>query len=637
MAVPSVVTAWVDEVARLTTPDAVVYCDGSDAERDRLVAECLATGELIALNQQKPARLLPPSQRAARRRAHRAPDLHLHRPSQTTPGPTTTGWRRPTRAAKLTPLFGGAMKGRTMYVVPFLMGPPGSRFAKVGVEITDSQYVVLNMRIMTRMGAVALDHLGDPIDFTRCLHSLGDLSPERRFIVHFPEENAVWSIGSGYGGNALLGKKCLALRLASWLAREEGWLAEHMLILGLESPDGRVHYVDRRVPVGVRQDQPGDAGAAGVDAGLEGVDGRRRHRVAAARRRRPALGGQPGGRLLRRRARHEPQDQPERVRDDPARHDLHERRAAARRHAVVGRARRSAAGRSARLAGPAVDAGVGREGRAPEQPLHDAGDATARRSRRSSTTRTACRSTRCSSARAGSGACRWSTRRATGTHGTFLGATLSSETTAAATGKVGVLRRDPMAMLPFCGYNMGDYFGHWLDVGAGADEAAADLPRQLVPHRRRRQVPLARLRRQPARAEVDPRALRRPRRGDRDADRLPADDRRASIERGLRSGRRRPGARCCSVDPAEWVEAVAGQEDYFRQYGSHLPEALHAGARRPRPAHPRRDGVRPAPSVGHQGIIPGWPASRDGAIASLAILRWQRGAGGRRAPRRPGR
>ena len=130
------------------------------------------------------------------------------------------------------------MKGRTMYVVPFLMGPPGSRFSKVGVEITDSKYVVLNMRIMTRVGQVALDHLTDPNDFTRCLHSLGDLSPDRRFIVHFPEENAVWSIGSGYGGNALLGKKCMALRLASWLGRKEGWLAEHMLILGLESPAG---------------------------------------------------------------------------------------------------------------------------------------------------------------------------------------------------------------------------------------------------------------------------------------------------------------------------------------------------------------------------------------------------------------
>src|SRR4029453_4290463 len=158
-------------------------------------------------------------------------------------------WMSPADAReRLTPLFRGSMRGRTLYVVPFLMGPPGSRFAKVGVEITDSKYVVLNMRIMTRMGRIALDHLRAGDDFTRCLHSLGDLSPERRFIVHFPEENAVWSIGSGYGGNALLGKKCLALRLASWLARQEGWLAEHMLILGLRRPDGALHYITGAFP-----------------------------------------------------------------------------------------------------------------------------------------------------------------------------------------------------------------------------------------------------------------------------------------------------------------------------------------------------------------------------------------------------
>src|SRR6266542_1868434 len=147
-----------------------------------------------------------------------------------------------------TSLYRGCMKGRTMYVVPFLMGPPGSKFSKVGVEITDSKYVVLNMRIMTRVGHIALEHLGDGGDFTRCLHSLGDLSPERRFIMHFPEENTVWSIGSGYGGNALLGKKCLALRLASWLGRKEGWLAEHMLILGLTSPEGHKHYITAAFP-----------------------------------------------------------------------------------------------------------------------------------------------------------------------------------------------------------------------------------------------------------------------------------------------------------------------------------------------------------------------------------------------------
>ena len=218
-------------------------------------------------------------------------------------GPTNN-WMAPDEArAKLTPLFRGSMAGRTMYVVPFLMGPPGSRFSKVGVEITDSRYVVLNMRTMTRVGASALDALDGSDNFTRCLHGLGDLSPERRFIVHFPEDNAVWSIGSGYGGNALLGKKCLALRLASWMARQEGWLAEHMLILGLQAPDRPRALRDWRLSLGLREDQLGDAGAACIHAGLEDLDGRRRHRVAASGTGRTAVGGQPGGGVLRRRAR----------------------------------------------------------------------------------------------------------------------------------------------------------------------------------------------------------------------------------------------------------------------------------------------------------------------------------------------
>src|SRR5918993_568125 len=241
------IRTWVDEIAAMTQPDRVLICDGSTRERDELIRECLATGELIELNQQKmPGCYL---HRSATHDVARTEHLTFVCTEQKDDAGPNNNWMAPAEAtAKLTPLFTGAMKGRTMYVVPFLMGPPGSRFSKVGVEITDSKYVVLSMRIMTRVGQVALDHLAGSDDFTRCLHSLGDLSPERRFIMHFPEDNAVWSIGSGYGGNALLGKKCLALRLASYQACSEGWLAEHMLIVGCRHDDGPVRYLAGAFP-----------------------------------------------------------------------------------------------------------------------------------------------------------------------------------------------------------------------------------------------------------------------------------------------------------------------------------------------------------------------------------------------------
>jgi len=238
---------WVDDVAAMTRPDRILFCDGSDSEKDELIQESLKSGELIELNQQKmPGCYL---HRSAPHDVARTEHLTFVCTEVKEDAGPNNNWMAPADAtAKLTPLFTGSMKGRTMYVVPFLMGPPGSRFSKVGVEITDSKYVVLSMRIMTRVGQPALDHLGSSDDFTRCLHSLGDLSPERRFIMHFPEQNTVWSIGSGYGGNALLGKKCMALRLASWLAKKEGWLAEHMLILGLQDPQGKMHYVGGAFP-----------------------------------------------------------------------------------------------------------------------------------------------------------------------------------------------------------------------------------------------------------------------------------------------------------------------------------------------------------------------------------------------------
>ncbi len=230
---------WVEEMAVMCEPDSIVFCDGSEEERLRLTEYAVSKGILQPLNQEK------------------HPGCYLHRsnpndvarvehltfictPNKEDAGPTNH-WKAPAEAYELLRgLFKGSMKGRTMYVVPYCMGPIGSEHSKIGIELTDSVYVALNMQIMTRMGKQALDMLGETNDFNRGLHCTGDLNPDRRYICHFPQDNAIWSFGSGYGGNALLGKKCLALRIGSHLGRTEGWLAEHMLILGVEDPEDRL-------------------------------------------------------------------------------------------------------------------------------------------------------------------------------------------------------------------------------------------------------------------------------------------------------------------------------------------------------------------------------------------------------------
>ncbi|MFM8410769.1 MAG: phosphoenolpyruvate carboxykinase (GTP), partial [Alphaproteobacteria bacterium] len=239
--------AWVAEMAKLTRPDRIHWCDGSEEERERFTREAVEQGILIPLDQKK------------------RPGCYLHRSNpndvarvehltfictktKAEAGPNNN-WMDPKEAySKLGKLFEGCMQGRTMYVIPYAMGPVGSPMAKIGVELTDSIYVALNMRIMTRMGTDALRMLGDSGDFNRGLHSTLDLDPEKRFICHFPEDNTIWSTGSGYGGNVLLGKKCLALRIGSYLGRTEGWLAEHMLILGVEDPHGKTTYVAAAFP-----------------------------------------------------------------------------------------------------------------------------------------------------------------------------------------------------------------------------------------------------------------------------------------------------------------------------------------------------------------------------------------------------
>ena len=238
---------WVESVARMTRPAQIQWCDGSEAEAARIEERLIQEGDTFPLNEKTYSNCL----------LHRSDPSDVARTEKITfictgqreeAGPTNN-WMSPTEAKQIVGgLFDGSMKGRTMYVVPYILGPAASPQSRVGVEVTDSAYVVASMRIMSRMGKVALERLGSSSDFVPGLHSLGDLSPDRRYVMHFPEENLIWSIGSGYGGNALLGKKCFALRIASWMGREQGWMAEHMLILGLESPSGKVTYMAAAFP-----------------------------------------------------------------------------------------------------------------------------------------------------------------------------------------------------------------------------------------------------------------------------------------------------------------------------------------------------------------------------------------------------
>ena len=389
-------------------------------------------------------------------------------------------WRDPAEMrAELIELFTGSMRGRTMYVVPFSMGPLGSPIAHIGVQLTDSAYVAVSMRIMTRMGQAALDVLGRrrvrpvPPLGRRAARPTAEAdvpwpcNADNKYIVHFPETREIWSYGSGYGGNALLGKKCFALRIASVMARDDGWLAEHMLILEAHLARRANEVRRRRVPVGVRQDEPGDARAD--DAGLEGRDGRRRHLLDEVRRRRPALRDQSRGRVLRRRPRDRRGHQPQRHDDARGNCDLHQHRAHRRRRRVVG-------GHDRRASPPRLTDWQGN----PWTPESDT--PAAHPNARFTAPAAQCPSIAPEwedpagvpiSAILFGG--RRAHRRAAGErgfdwqHGVFLGSIMAIETTAAAAGAVGELRFDPFAMLPFCGYNMGDYFAHWLTIGGAAD------------------------------------------------------------------------------------------------------------------------------------------------------------------------
>jgi len=458
-----VLESWVKSVAEVTTPDEVVWCDGSDAEMAALEAQMLADGTFIELNPTKyPHSFL---HRSNPNDVARTEHLTFICSAKKEDAGPTNNWMSPDEAnERVWPLFKGAMKGRKMYVVPYLMGPVGSAYSRVGVELTDSPYVVANMRIMTRMGKVALEHLGTSDDFVKGVHSLGDLSPERRFICHFPETRTIWSIGSGYGGNALLGKKCHALRLASVQARDEGWLAEHMLILGLTDPNGNKTYIAAAFPSacgktnlamlvpslpGWKVETVGDD-IAWMHVGEDG-------RLWAINPEAGMFGVAPGTSM---------KTNPNAMRS--LTHDVIFTNVA--------------------LTKDNTPWWEGFDGEVPEELT----DWQGRPWKKGSSEKAAHPNSRftvsakqCPSV--GSdienpkgvpiSAILFGGRRAklaplvfesqSWEHGVYLGATMVSETTAAATGAVGVPRHDPMAMLPFCGYNMADYFGHWLRVGKG--------------------------------------------------------------------------------------------------------------------------------------------------------------------------
>ncbi len=453
---------WVDEVAAITQPDRIVWCDGSDEEAQQLYEQGLAERTFYRLNQKA------------------YPGCHLHRshPSdvartehltficsrrQEDAGPTNN-WMSPEEArAKTLPLFRGAMKGRTMYVLPYLMGPVGSPFSKVGVEVTDSVYVAASMRIMTRLGKVALEQLGNSEDFCPGLHSLGDLSPERRFILHFPEERTIWSVGSGYGGNALLGKKCFSLRIASWIGRQEGWLAEHMLILGLEDPSGQVWYMAAAFPSACGKTNLAMLVSPLADRGYRvwtvgddiawlriGPDGR----LWAVNPEAGFFGVAPGT-------------------SDRTNPNM---MAAIRRNTIF---------TNVAVTQDGLPWWEGINGTGPDSLIDWRGNRWSPGSDKAAhpNSRFTVPARNCPSMSphwedpqgVPISAIIFGGRRArvaplvyqsfNWQHGVFVGAGMASETTAAAIHAVGVTRRDPMAMLPFCGYNMGDYFAHWLRMG----------------------------------------------------------------------------------------------------------------------------------------------------------------------------
>jgi phosphoenolpyruvate carboxykinase (GTP) len=454
------VADWVASVRELTQPERVHWCDGSDAEYQQLMSELQASGELMRLNEEHyPNCFLARSHPSDVARVEHLTFVCTKNKDDAGPN---NNWMAPAEAkSKMEDLFKGCMKGRTLYVVPYCMGPIDSPYSRCGVEITDSAYVVINMMLMTRGGRPALERIGREGTFVRGLHSTGELDPNRRFIMHFPEELSIMSFGSGYGGNALLGKKCHALRIASYQARNEGWLAEHMLIVGLTSPKGETHYVAAAFPSACGktnlamlippETMPGwkvttvgddiawlhpgpdgrlyainpEAGYFGVVPGTNAKTNRNAFEmiqrntlftnVALTADNQPWWEGLESGTPVT-----DWQGRPFDAANGPAAQPNSRFTVSAKQNPCYSPQADSAGG----VPISAIIFGGRRRGVAPL--VYEARD--------------------------------WN-------HGVLVGASVASETTAAAIGQAGVLRRDPMAMKPFAGYNYGDYWAHWFEMG----------------------------------------------------------------------------------------------------------------------------------------------------------------------------
>ena len=466
------VLAWIDEMAALTCPDKIVWIDGSEEQAEALRAEACSTGELIKLNQEKlPGCYL---HRTAVNDVARVEGRTFICTTKKEDAGNINNWMAPAEAyEKLGKLFKGSMKGRTMYVIPYSMGIVGSDFSKIGYELTDSIYVVLNMLIMTRVGTDVIAAHGDNADFVKGLHARADIDEENRYIVHFPEDNTIWSVNSGYGGNVLLGKKCFALRIASWLGRKEGWMAEHMLILGIEKPNGETRYICAAfpsacgktnlamlIPPKFLQEKGYKVWTVGDDiAWLKvGKDGR----LWAQNPENGFFGVAPGTNLnsnpnalyttmkdtIFTNVVHNTADNTvwwEGLDKNPPAEAI-EWKGNPWDYTKFNKADKSTCGAhpNSRFTAKAINCPcLSKEFNNPEGvPI----DAIVFGGRRAKTAPLVYQSYD------------WN-------HGTFVGSIMASETTAAASGAVGVVRRDPMAMRPFVGYNMGDYFAHWLEMG----------------------------------------------------------------------------------------------------------------------------------------------------------------------------